>query len=531
MKLAILHYHLNRGGVTRVIANQLLALDCVLSDNQRWPVALFHGGRRAGWEEDLPRRLVHLDLSLHEIPALDYDDEQHVDNDRWPGPWPLLEQLLAALNGLDFTPADTVFHVHNHALGKNLALPQVAMMLAADYPFLLQIHDFAEDFRPANYRRLMELADRDPAEHARGSLFCPQAPQIHYAVLNSRDREILLAAGTDPGQLHLLPNPVPAADELPERDSCRRKLAARFDVDPDSRYVLYPVRCIRRKNVGEVLLLAALAPPRTVFGLTLEPLNPAEQPVYRQWKDLAAELDLPCRFETGGPEGLTFAENLAAADMNLTTSVAEGFGMVYLESWLAGLPLVGRDLPEITTDFTAAGIELPWLRSRLEVPLEWIGQEEYRRRMTDAYRQTLAAYRRTAPDDSALEQYWDARCEQGTVDFADLDEALQADVIRRVCADGADRERLRQCNPWIGQVLSIEPGETDDVIARNERTVREHFSLQPSGRRLEQLYATVSAASGSCRPPSGLPAAERILDRFLDPDRFRLLRSQGVSPG
>ena len=37
------------------------------------------------------------------------------------------------------------------------------------------------------------------------------------------------------------------------------------------------------------------------------------------------------------------------------TSLAEGFGMVFLESWLAECPLLGRDLPEITRDFVEAG--------------------------------------------------------------------------------------------------------------------------------------------------------------------------------
>ena len=47
----------------------------------------------------------------------------------------------------------------------------------------------------------------------------------------------------------------------------------------------------------------------------------------------------------GAPGGLEFFENLAAADAVATTSLAEGFGMVFLEAWLAGRPLVGRDLP------------------------------------------------------------------------------------------------------------------------------------------------------------------------------------------
>ncbi|NQT13867.1 MAG: hypothetical protein HQ582_14025, partial [Planctomycetes bacterium] len=56
MNIAILHYHLNRGGVTRVIQNHLLALDAVLQPDQTLPVALIHGGRRLDWPEGFPER-------------------------------------------------------------------------------------------------------------------------------------------------------------------------------------------------------------------------------------------------------------------------------------------------------------------------------------------------------------------------------------------------------------------------------------------------------------------------------------------
>ena len=58
MNLAIFHYHLNRGGVTRVVENQLLALDAVLDPAQPWHVALCFGGRRKGWNEEKIWRMV-----------------------------------------------------------------------------------------------------------------------------------------------------------------------------------------------------------------------------------------------------------------------------------------------------------------------------------------------------------------------------------------------------------------------------------------------------------------------------------------
>ncbi|NIO41529.1 MAG: hypothetical protein GTO41_15950, partial [Burkholderiales bacterium] len=46
MKLAIVHYHLSRGGVAHVIANHLRGLNLRLRGGARQEVALLFGGRR-----------------------------------------------------------------------------------------------------------------------------------------------------------------------------------------------------------------------------------------------------------------------------------------------------------------------------------------------------------------------------------------------------------------------------------------------------------------------------------------------------
>jgi hypothetical protein len=340
--------------------------------------------------------------------------------------------------------------------------------------------------------------------------------------LNGRDRDVLRAAGVEPGRLHLLPNPVPEMDALPEKARARAKLAKRFAVGADRRLVLYPVRCIRRKNVGEALLYSVLGPPGTVVGMTLAPLNPAEVPLYEGWKRLAAELELPCRFELGAKGGLRFDESLAAADLILTTSLAEGFGMVFLESWLAGRVLVGRDLPEITADFTAGGLCLDHLRPRLCVPVEWVGRNSFQVAVLDAYGRTLAAYGREEPDDEldALE----AKLEDGLVDFADLDEPRQAQVLRIVAESEAHRGRVLEANPWLGDLFDIPPEAADERIRHNAAAIAGGYSLVPSGRRLLDLYGRVAEEDRSA-PPEPLPGAPGILDEFLALGRFRLMRS------
>ena len=525
MNIAILHYHLNRGGVTRVIQNQLLALDAVLKPGETLPVALIYGGRRVDWPEELPERLQSIRLTLHVVPALDYDEHQASDH---PHSATLDEQLTEVLDQLDFAPHQTVVHVHNHAVGKNVCLPQAARLLAErGYAMLLQIHDFVEDFRPANFRWFSQaMAGDAPAAPWHGRLY-PQAPHVHYAVLNGRDQLILQAAGADPDRLHLLPNPVPDLGPLPPREGARRRLAEQFAVPGEDRLVLYPVRCIRRKNVGEALLYSKLAPPGTVVGLTLPPLSPSEKPVYARWKQLSDELELPCRFGLGAPGGLSFAENLAASDLILTTSVAEGFGMVYLESWLAGRGLVGRDLPEITSDFRKAGVRLDGLQPRLLIPVQWVIIDQFRRTVLEAYRLTLAAYERAQPLD--LSSALNAKLRDDLIDFGDLDEPLQELVIDRLCQSDADRRQVLECNPWIDQAFAGDTDHISKLIRENTEAIGRHFSLSASGWRLLELYRQVSASrrSGATKP---LEQADRILDWFLDLDRFRLIRTYVTMP-
>ena len=526
MNLAIIHYHLNRGGVTRVIENQLRALDAVLDPSDHWRVAIFYGGRRAGWIDGIERQLRSVRLSMVEVPGLDYDTQG--GSPAIGSSTDLITALRLALEREGFGPKTTVVHVHNHALGKNRALPAaVARLAEAGFSTLLQIHDFAEDFRPANYRWLVAENEKTGPPHTDAGLY-PQSDNIYYATLNSRDKEILANAGVDARRLCLLPNPVPPVENLPDRDACRHRLRQRFDVSANERFLFYPVRCIRRKNVGEALLYSVLAPAGTTVGLALPPLNPREIPIYSAWKDCARRLELPCRFEVGGPEGLRFEENLAASDAIITTSVAEGFGMVFLESWLAGRPLAGRDLPEISVDFRRAGLRLDDMGASLKVPLDWIGADNFRATFLATYSRVLEAYGRDEP--AALYEALDYKIDGGVVDFADLDELLQQEIIQQAVESQRKRNAILQANRWLENALNVDAGSAAEAIEENAQAIGQNYSLEMIGNELLSLYdqirrsATDNAAHGKkqCRP---LDRPEAILDSFLDPRRFRLIRS------
>ena len=517
MNVAIVHYHLNRGGVTQVIANHLRALDSALAGHGRCRVALFYGGQCEGWPVSLSEDLVGVELSLHEVPELHYDSGREAKADV------LADRLRGTLQRLELSPEDTVLHVHNHCLGKNISLPHAVLRLAGcGYPLLLQIHDFAEDFRPENYRRMVDAVTSGLAHDLPGVLYA-QAPHIHYAVLNGRDFAMLERAGVRATQLHALPNPVSTPGRLPSREEAKRELERRFAVPEHRRYFLYPVRGIRRKNIGEALLWALLARGQAVMGLTLAPLNPVEIPSYRRWRALASQSRIPCLFEVGEAEGLSFLANLAAADSILTTSVSEGFGMVFLESWLVERPLVGRDLPEITADFVQAGVQLDSLSSKLLVPIDLVDLSEFRKSFKAMFNEALVAYGREPVGEKWFHDRVDALVQpQNAIDFALLDSQLQRRVIESA-REQRIRSQIHRLNPTLDSALTMAQDDMAATVENNAGVIRKHFSLGVSGQRLHNLYRQVLASPRN-EAPEAPERGFHILDSFLDLSRLQPIR-------
>jgi len=484
MRILISHFHLQTGGVTRVIEHAATALAAA-------------GHRVLVVAGEPPRNPLPEGVGFALVPALAYEERRPA-----VGPAELAAELVrTARDGLGDLP--DLWHIHNHCLGKNLALPGALCTLARQgRRLLLQPHDFAEDGRPDLYARLLDqLGGGDAARLS--ALLYPQASHLHYAVLNDRDRGFLAAAGISHDRLHLLPN---AVDLPPPPDRSA-------DPFPGRKLWLYPTRAIRRKNLGELLLWATLAGEEDLFATTQAPRNPAEQSRYRRWVALAQALGLALEFELGDRYD-DFPALLASAHALVTTSVAEGFGLAFLESWLAGCPLVGRDLPEITRDLVTTGLDLETLYERLEIPLDWLDRDRLRRAMDQALAAMATAYGRARlPDD--LERLWASAVRDGCIDFGRLDEAAQEAVIRHLASDPQDRVFLRP--------MRLPDTRPADRIAHNRALAERDYSIAGYGRRLERIYGALLEATVD--PSLGAADGAVLLDRFLAPERLFLLRT------
>ncbi len=475
LRIAIVHYHLKAGGVTRVIENAVAGLS-----GHEIKTAVLSGEPYSG---------VALE-NTRAVEGLGYCSSSDA-----PAPVVLAERMretaIEALGG-----APDIWHIHNHSLGKNPALPGAVSNLAANGGgMLLQIHDFAEDGRPANYAAL------DQAE-----LLYPQAPRIHYAVLNGRDARFLAEAGFPTDRLHLLANPVAVPGDVIGREQS----ACLPGVD---RLFVYPTRGIRRKNLGEMLLWAAMAEHGDFFATTLSPANPAWLEIHERWKVFASRLKLPAKFGVTEAGNQDFLHWVIGAHALVTTSVAEGFGLAFLEPWLFGKPLVGRDLPAITADFREAGVDLSGLYDRLDIPVELVGAADLKLHLENALRAYYSAYSRDLSPE-AIVRCQAAVVRNDTVDFGCLDEPLQERVIEAVLGS------LYLKNDIHPRSLRTAVGE--ETIAHNRMCINERFSLEVYGRRLAGVYVTIATA-----PEERLDhlKPQLVLDRFLSPEGFRLLRN------
>ena len=334
--------------------------------------------------------------------------------------------------------ADTIIHAHNLNLGKNPILTAVlGHMLKNSYKIVNHIHDFAED-RPANMKALEYTLEKHFG-HSLEEVLYPVDLNCRYAVLNSEYVQRLKDFEVPTELVCLLPNPVKVNPVLAhQQEKSRKNVQKTLRLNLKLPNYVYPVRGIRRKNIGEFVLLAALFRDRANWITTLPPLNPVEKVEYYKWKDFCREQEIPVVFEAG--ESCDFAEIMAAANRSVTTSIREGFGMVFLESWFFGLPVVGRDLP-VTKDFRNAGVKFEGLYQRLE-----------------SYNEK---------------------------DFGSLPQEGQMAYILKLLESEHARQKFISANPDLKEIFK---DFSTEMISANRELIQKHYSVENYGKELLNIY-------------------------------------------
>ena len=463
MKIAFVHYHLRTGGVTSVILQQVNAI------RQSCDVLILTGEPAT---TDMPVDAAH-------IPGLGYT----IDENETPDPETVARSLERAIRDKWEDGCD-ILHIHNPLLSKNNSFLEIIKALQKRSTILfLQVHDFAEDGRPLSY-------------------FPEEYPEdCHYGVINSRDYNALLNAGLKDDGLHKIPNMVrPLQIENPEP-----KIQDQ---------ILYPIRAIRRKNIGEAILLSLFFMHRETLAITLPPNSPVDMESYNGWKHFVAKRDLNVIFDVGLRND--FPSLVSSSKYLITTSISEGFGFSFLEPWGAGKALFGRKLPGICDDFEANGIELDHLYSRLRVPIDWIDGTAFCRRWESAVRKASLRFDYTI-DKDRMDRAYSSVTGNGNIDFGLLDEEFQKQIISCVIEKSENQQKVKDLNPQLSHLGTIP--EENTLIQRNKQSVQDHYSETFYRETLLSVYDRIMRKAVHQRIDK-----KKLFSLFLDLENFSLLK-------
>ena len=516
--LVIIHYHMLPGGVCSAIKNSVFALS-----RSGWlahRILRVLTGRTEGvaeFAEYLNR--MGIQVQVEGDARLDYSDRVWSERDDfWHDASALATWLLQQGGGT------SVFWTHNPALGKN-ALLTAGLMLAGQqaraagspHRFLYHIHDFAECGRLWNLTNLRRCWDGGGLED-----FYPVASNVGYAVLNSADSLRLTKAGIPKDRIFYLPNAVPSirAEKKKNKESIAVELQRYahdrgYRFEPERQWWTLPIRLIRRKNVVEALLLAATIDDPPQLLVTLDANSEPERPYAEAVKDLFRRHNHAAVVGFGHElvgSAFGFDDLLLSSDVVVTTSLLEGFGFTFLEGANRGIPLVGRSLNELTSDFAAAGFPGGSLYEQFLVPVDRKTREEM---ITKGLQFAQKQGQLLGLNNSTIDRFADevkAIFSNDAVDFGFLELNQQLGLI----------DYLKE-NAFVQELRSLNPAAAEPAIFPhdfNER-VEEQFGLQAHAAKvataIEGLFGQTFEEAGTEN------TSNKLLDLYFLPRFHRPL--------
>jgi hypothetical protein len=464
MNVAFIHYHLKPGGVTTVISDQVKALQNAGGHALVLTGEVFHA--------PFPTKPVIIN-------GLGYDGTNQTEH----SPDMVASAIIDAIDR-HFKGNCHLVHIHNPTLAKNKFFLSVLKLLQIKgIKLFLQIHDFAEDGRA-------DLFFREP-----------YPANCHYGVINRRDYHILLNAGLKKKGLHYLPN------SISPLTTYSNDLEANINV-------VYPIRAIRRKNIGEAVLLSLFFPKNIPLAITLPPNSEADQIAYTNWKTFTDKHRLPVQYEVGLNQN--FMDIISTAAFLITTSITEGFGFSFLESWTAGKLLWGRKLDEICFGFEEKGVNLDHLYSALHVPMKWIDKKIYMSKWRDAVHYAAERFEWSI-DEYRLSKVENCLLQKKTIDFGLLNEKFQKQVIQQLISDPLKQKELIRLNPFLADIGK----QTQDhrLIEHNKNAVLQEFNQIKYQQTLIDIYKKVATT-----PVTQEIKKEYLLSRFFNIEHLSLLK-------
>jgi glycosyltransferase involved in cell wall biosynthesis len=380
--LCVVHHHLRPGGVRRIIE---LALPHLLKNSPIQKVTLAVGeSKDPRWISALEATLGGLPLAVRCEPAFRYASEQR------SSPVVIRRKISAALQRLAPDPEETLFWVHNPGLARNVMLTDELRRFASTNhtSLIFHHHDFWFENRWSRWAELRGRGFRS-LDAVAEAIFAAGAPAVH-ATINRSDAGILARhpALTSAWMPNLASRQKPCSRA--EKDRAARWLAKRLgDRGP---VWIFPTRFLRRKNLGEAVLLTRWLRPEGWL-VTTAGVSSAEEAAYARRLEAAAKSGgwrARFRLLENEDDAPSIPALMAASEAVVLTSAQEGFGLPYLEAAAAGRPLIARRLPNVVPDLETFGFRLPWLYDEVLIDASLLDGKKERARQAAAWREWQA---------------------------------------------------------------------------------------------------------------------------------------------
>lgn len=340
---------------------------------------------------------------------------------------------------------------HNLTLGKNCALSAAFAQCAKNHArkdagilFFSVIHDFAEEGRADCMERINKTRKRGIDIWRQ---LYPISKNVRYCTPNRRNAVLLKKTGFNSQFLvnpveGLVRNDVMNPRKTPELKKRLLLFAKLYGSAYDKAMptILYPCRCIARKNILEAILLVTILHKANLL-IGAPGNSPGDKAFYGNVETLCKHYRLPVILDCGrifsntdNDEGFP-KELYLFADACVSTSIAEGFGYAMYEPWLFGKAVFGRR----PSGFSAVGgVKFEDLYDGFPVPAAWVSlpalSAKYYASMRTCFGHVKGAARFFSKD--RFNGEFSAHCiKNGALDFGCLDATTQFAVVRMVLND------------------------------------------------------------------------------------------------
>lgn len=391
-----IHYHFIKGGVTTVIKNQIEVL------KEEFNIVLI-GSKKIGE----PSKLDFNNITFLNLEELDYQYYEKLDFEEFQK---TKNKILNFLNN-NIDPVNGILFVHNYNLGKNVSFTQALLEFITEknIPTFLQIHDFPECARWENYKFIKKFINL-PLYPAKNNIKYILINKDDYnRILKTKINNNNVFYLPNPVNLNNRNNidigkgvyknfskNIDKNIDNTKNDNTNKNINKEieyninknidkktdnnldynlkynkkfsynnekvlenlykiandegFNFNPELPIVLYPVRTIRRKNILEAILIARIYKDKINLLVTL----PANSVKERKYEEIVKKSFKNKNFY--GMWGISkkypqyFNSIVSISKLFLSTSVLEGFGLMFIEAISKGKSFFARNI-NVMKDF------------------------------------------------------------------------------------------------------------------------------------------------------------------------------------